>query len=168
MMRTVSKVLIVLALLVASGTCAMAGDITWTFNDVVFNNGNTVTGFFTTDYAITEYLSFSIVVGGGDPNGAFTVTQMTAANLPSLIGAANSDFSKYIALFLSTPLTGLGGLVSLFDGVDCGPSGGCGVLLLDGHDPTVFGVVPEPSALLVMGSSLAIFGTLLRRKLSRA
>ncbi len=170
-MSKISKVLIILGLLVGSSVVAMAGDILWTFNDVVFNNGNTVTGYFITDSTVTQYLSFSIVVGGGDPNGAFTVTQMTAADLPSLIGAANGDFSKYIALFLTLPLTSAGGIDTMDLGFDCGPSGGCGVLLLegDGYDPEVIGTpISEPSVLLILGGSLALMGTMLRRALGRA
>jgi hypothetical protein len=74
-MKTVSKVLVVLMLLAGSSIFAMAGSIEWTFNDVVFDNGNSVTGFFITDSSITQYLGFSITVAGGDPNGAFTVAQ---------------------------------------------------------------------------------------------
>ena len=164
-MKAASKVLIVWVLVVGCSLCATAGTIVWTFNDVVFDNGNTVTGYFVTDSAVTQYLSFFIVVGGGDPNGAFTVAQMTATNLPSLIGAGNSDFSKFIALFLSSPMTSAGGTVPMDLGFDCGPTGGCGTLLVgDGFDPTVFGLVPEPSALLILGSSLALFGAMMRRR----
>jgi len=170
-MKALSKVAVVLMLLVGSSIFATAGTIVWTFNDVYFDNGNQVTGFFTTDSAITQYLNFDITVGGGDPNGAFTVVQMTPANLPTLIGAANGDFSKYIALGLSgTGLTSAGGVVTMDFGFDCGPSGGCGVLLDDSDfHPEVIGIpVSEPSALLVLGSSLAIMGTMLRRKFARA
>jgi hypothetical protein len=96
---------------------------------------------------------------------------MTAANLPSLIGAANFDFSKFIALDLTAPgLTSAGGVVTMIDGVDCGPVGGCGTLLVNSDfHPEVVGVpVTEPSGLLVLGSSLAILGTMLRRAVGRA
>jgi hypothetical protein len=169
-MKTVSKALFVLALLIGGSICAMAGSIEWTFNDVVFNNGNTVTGFFITDSAITMYEGFNVVVGGGDPNGAFTATQMVNSYLPSLIGAANGDFSKYIALFLDSPMTSAGGTIPIDLGFDCPGTNGCGTLLTgDGYDPEIIGIpVSEPSVLLVLGSSLGILGTLLRRAIARA
>lgn len=169
-MSKISKVLIILGLLIVSSVGAMAGEIKWTFNDVVFNNGNTVTGYFITDSAVTQYLNFSIVVGGGDPNGAFTVAQMTAANLPSLIGAGNGDFSKYIALGLTFPMTSAGGVDTMDFGFDCGPSGGCGTLIINSDfNPEVIGTpISEPSVLLILGGSLALMGTMLRRALGRA
>jgi hypothetical protein len=95
---------------------------------------------------------------------------MSPANLPSLIGAGNSDFSKFIALGLSLPMTSAGGVDSMKFGVDCGPVGGCGTLLIssDFHPEVIGTTISEPSALLALGSSLAVFGTMLRRKLSRA
>jgi hypothetical protein len=169
-MKTLSKALFVLVLLVGSSIGAMAGSITWTFSDVFFNNGNTVTGFFITDSAVTQYLGFSITVSGSDPNGAFTVTQMTAANLPGLIGAANSDFSKFIALILTPPgLTSAGGVVTMDTGFDCRPDSTCATLLVNSDfHPEVIGVpVSEPATLLVLGSSLGLLGTLLLRRVRR-
>jgi len=176
-MKATSKVLVILGLLVGSSICALAGNITWTFNDVAFlfpdGNINTVSGWFSTNYAGTMNQGFSIVVSGGEPNAAFTASIFVDSYLPFELGFANSGFSKYVNMYLTSPLTSAGGLIpfgpGLYGNNDCGTSGPCGTLLIgNGYDPYIFGVVPEPASLLVLGSSLAIFGTMLRRKLSRA
>ena len=167
-MRTISRGVVILGLLIGCGISAMAGDITWTLNQVVFSDGNTATGYFITNSAVNTIEGFSIVVSGPDGGADFTATLMVNAYLPTVIGAANSDFSKYMDLYLSSALTSAGGIVNIASGFDCP---GCGVLLLtgSGYDPTVDGVpVSEPSTLLVVGSGLGFLGTILRRKFSHA
>ena len=178
-MKTLGKAVIVLGLLIGSSICAMAGPfnggVTWTFNNVNFSNGNTVTGWFVTNYAATQDLGYNIVVSGPAGSQAFTANVFVDAYLPQTIGfALNPGFDPYAVLYLVAPgLTGTGGTVFLGPnaygdyGYDCGPTGGCGVVVA-ADDPYVFGVVPEPSALLIVGSSLGILGTMLRRKLGRA
>ena len=51
-MRTVSKVMIILGLLIGSAFSAMA-DTKWTLSDVVFDNGNTATGWFLVNPTLT-------------------------------------------------------------------------------------------------------------------
>jgi hypothetical protein len=166
-MKTVSKALFTLVLLVGSSIVAMAGSIDWTLNDVVFSDGNSAAGYFITNSFVTNILSFDIVVSGPVGGAAFTATQMVDSYLPSVIGAANAAFSKYMDLYLTSPMTSAGGPLTMDQGYDCP---GCGVLLLasSGHEPEVVGKpVSEPSTLLVLGSSLGILGTLLRRSISR-
>src|SRR5208337_4643894 len=171
-MKATSKVLVILGLLVGSSICALAGNITWTLEDVYFSNGNTATGYFITDHNL-NLLSYSLEVTGPDLAQAFTATVFVTSYLPDEVGFANSDFSKYVNLNLASPITYAGGIIPMIQGLfgsnDCGGGGGCGTLLIgDGYDPTLDGVVPEPASLVVLGSSLAILGTMLRRKLSRA
>jgi len=160
------RVIPILALLVAGASSYAMGNVFWTFNDVMFSNGATVTGEFTTNDAVNTYLDFSITVS--DPNG-WTVAHMTDANLPTGIGAGNTDFSKFFFLIPSSPLTGDGGVVTLSSGVECAGAGPCFLLLLpeQGHNPEVIGVVPEHSALLnldVIGSMGLLGFVILRRK----
>jgi hypothetical protein len=166
-MGTGAKTLIILVLLIVSSIGAMAGSIEWTLNDVVFSDGNSAVGYFITNSAVTDILSFDIVVSGPAGGAAFTATQMVSSYLPTEIGAANSDFSKYMDLYLTSAMTGAGGNITMNQGYDCP---GCGVLLLagSGHDPEIIGKpVSEPPILLVLGSSLGILGTLLRRAIAR-
>ena len=171
-MKVFSRVIIGLGLLMGSGACAMA-DIVWTLNDVFLqfpHNGgiNEVTGNFTTDNSVDTIESFSIAVTGPETEGTFTPALMVDAYLPGTIGIANSDFSKYVDLYLSSPLTSAGGKVDMGSGFDCP---GCGTLLVNAdHTPSVIGVAstPEPSTIPFLGAGLLLMGTLVRRKLIRA
>ncbi|MGC2112155.1 MAG: PEP-CTERM sorting domain-containing protein [Candidatus Korobacteraceae bacterium] len=165
-MRILARGLLILGLLIGSGIGAVAGDITWTLNNVQFSDGNTATGFFITNGAVNTIEGFSIQVTGPDGGADFVATQMLNAYLPGTIGAANSDFSKFLDLVLAQNMTGAGGVINIASGFDCP---GCGTLLVNSdHDPTVDGApVSEPSALIVLGSGLGLLGTMLRRKLIR-
>ena len=171
-MSKIARVLIILGLLAGSSVCAIAGDIEWTLNDVLFNNGNTATGYFITDSSLIVQ-SFSLMVSGPAGSQAFIASIFVQPYLPSQLGFANSDFSKYVSLYLTSPITDAGGIIpfgpGLYgDGFDCGGGGGCGELLLgNGYNPELIGTpVSEPSVLLILGGSLALMGTMLRRALS--
>jgi len=173
-MSKVSRVLMILGLLILSSVGAMAGEITWTLNDVLFNNGNTATGYFITDSALI-FQSFSLMVSGPVGSQDFIATQFVQSYLPSQVGFANSGFSSYVSLYLTSPITNAGGIIpfgpGLYgDGFDCGGGGGCGTLLLgNGNDPELIGTpVSEPSVLLILGSSLAVAGTMLRRAMGHS
>ena len=169
-MIKVSRLLIILGLLVGSSVSALAGEIKWSLNDVVFNNGNTATGYFITDSSL-DVLSFSLMVTGPTGSQDFTATLFVQSYLPGTVGFANSDFSKYVDLYLISPITSAGGIGSFDMGYDCGPTGGCGVLLLEGngYDPELIGTpISEPSVLLMLGGSLAVLGAMLRRAMGHA
>jgi hypothetical protein len=147
-MRTTSRLAVLLGLLLGSGICAYA-DIQWTFNNVVFNNGDSVTGYFVTNDAVNQYDSISAVVVSGPDS--FTIAGLDSAYLPTEIGIFNSGWGRSIDLSMLSPLTSAGGIVPITSGYDCP---GCGTLLAD--NPTVVGVdLPEPSAVLVFFVALA-------------
>jgi hypothetical protein len=161
------KAMIGVALLLGSGVCAMA-DTIWTLDDVYFSNGNEATGWFITDPTSTMIESFSITVGGADSADAFTAAIMPdtyLANTPPEIGIANSDWSKYVDVYLASPLTSAGGTIDLTGGYDCP---GCGVLRDDSDfRPRVIGTAetPEPSTVPFLGAGLALVILAARRKL---
>jgi len=168
-MSKISKVLIVLGLLVGCSVGAIAGEIKWSLNDVVFDNGNTATGYFITDSNLMVQ-SFSLMVSGPTGSQDFIATVFVQPYLPGTVGFANSDFSKYVDLYLTSPITSNGGTESFYLGFDCGPVGGCGTLLVDSDfHPEVIGTpISEPSVLLILGGSLAVLGAMLRRAMGHA
>jgi hypothetical protein len=158
-MKTFSRAIVILGLLIGSGLCAMATEITWTLNNVQFSDGNTVTGYFTTN---SNHLTIadSVAVSITGPNTNVNFTAAGVAYLPDDIGFYVPGWSEYVDLYLLTPLTAAGGTIAFTGGYDC-PT--CGTLLLQ-DNPSITGVVPEPSALLLLGTGLSFWGTL-RRKL---
>lgn len=162
-MRTGFKAMIILGLLIGSAFTA-AADTKWTLVDVAFDNGNVANGWFLVNPALNAYDGYSLTVTGPASSAAFTATVVVSAYLPNTIGFANSDFSEYAVLYLTSPLTNVGGIVPISLGYDCP---GCGTLLLanSGHDPHLYGVTPEPSALLLLATGLGPAGFWLRRRM---
>jgi hypothetical protein len=169
-MKTATKAIFILALLVGSAFSAMA-DSKWTFENVLFDNGNVVNGWFTLNPTSTAYDAFSITVTGPASAEAFTASIVVSSYLPSQIGFADSTFSSYVALYLTAPMTSAGGDIPFGPGLygngfNCGGGGGCGTLLLgNGYNPYVHGVSPEPSGLLLLGTGLGPIAFWVRRKL---
>jgi hypothetical protein len=162
-MRRIAQVLIVAGLALGFAAHASA-DTVWTLNDVTFTNGNSITGSFTTNTAQTAILGFSLSIAGPATAAQFTPTQMVDAYLPNTIGIANSDFSKYIDLYLASSLTSAGGTLGFTSGFDCN---GCGVLILNADiDVTGVTAIPEPATggLMLLGVGMMIKKRLARRR----
>lgn len=159
-MRTITRAVSWIALLLCCGISAMA-DITWTLNDVAFNDGNVATGYFVTNDSASQYESFSVAVTGPLSSRDFVATIAVDSYLPTELGFSIPGFTEYLDLILDTPLTSAGGEVEIGSGYDCP---GCGTLLV-ADDPSVNGVVPEPTAVLLFGTVVGLFGFTLRRKL---
>jgi hypothetical protein len=154
MMKTSVRLLVAALFLAGFATCASA-DITWTLDNVTFDNGAVVTGSFTTDLAVTAIDSFAITITGP---GSFTVVGMVDSYLPGVIGIFSTGFADYVDLYLFSDMTGAGGTIPITSGFICP---GCGTLLT-GPGPEVNGVVPEPTSLLLFGSGLVFLGFALR------
>jgi hypothetical protein len=159
--KGIKHVLVLAGLLLGLAASASA-DTLWTLSDVTFDNGNSAVGTFTTDDAVTQILSFSIAITGPASGAAFTAAQMVDAYLPGTVGIANSDFSKYVDLYLASNLTSAGGFIAFTEGYDCP---GCGTLILNA-DTGVNGVVvtPEPAtgAFMLLG-----FGMMIRKRIAQ-
>jgi len=158
-MKAISRTIVLLTVLLIVGCCTARADIKWTLDDVYFTNGNSATGYFITDDAVTTIESFDITVAGGDAAAAFVAAIMVDSYLPNEIGIANSDWSKYVDLLPTSPLTSAGGIVPLDPGYDCP---GCGVLRSDtDFHPTVNGAsLPEPSVLTILASFGLVLGSM--------
>jgi hypothetical protein len=137
-MKTVLRTTLIRVLLVGAALSAMASpawDVRWTFNDVYFYSGNTVTGWFLINSATGLFGAYSISVTGPATSQTFAASIVVDAYLPNTIGFANSDFSRYVALFLAWPVTNASGTIppgpGLYgNGFNCGSGGGCGTLLI--------------------------------------
>jgi len=108
------------------------------------------------------------MISGPDAADSFVAALMVNAYLPNTIGIANSDFSKYVDLYLASSLTSSGGTIAIASGFDCP---GCGTLLINStFTPSVTGVTEaaEPSTLPFLAVGLILMGLVARRKLIRA
>ncbi len=171
------------ALLIGLGTCASA-DTDWTLN-ATFTDGLTATGTFVTTGGSSSvaptFVSWDITFAGGTlahdfvdsssnaPPGAIAVEFPPNASWPTgtleELGFANEPgFDPYVDFFLSSYLTDAGGSMT-FKGADsC--DGTCYGLNVDQPHTLVGTAVPEPSAVIFLGTVVGILGatTLRRRK----
>ena len=167
LLRSGARIFLCVIFVFGFAACASA-QVTWTLNDVTFTNGNTASGTFTTNAALSGFLSFSITVTGPATAADFTAAKMVSSYLPSEIGIANTDFSEYVDLFTASPLTNAGGTIHLVNpsdtlqSVDCP---GCGVLIIN-SDTELIGTTPEPPAggLVLVGVALLTGAWFFRRR----
>ena len=130
-------------------------------------NGAAVTGSFVTNSTVTSVLSFDIGITGP---GSFTAELVDSAYLPGEVGiASDSSFDQYIDLYLSSSMTGAGGIIPIGSGYECP---GCGVLNTAAtdttHDPELIGTTPEPATvgLMLLGLGL-LLGTRIAKGVRR-
>jgi hypothetical protein len=82
----------------------MVDIINWTLSDVYFTRRRRASRL-TINSAVTTAQSFSIRVGSANPVDSFIAANMSSNNLPGTIGIFNSEYSKYVDLYLVTNLT---------------------------------------------------------------
>jgi hypothetical protein len=174
MIQKSSRAIVLAALLVGLCTCASA-DITWTLNNVIFTDGTTVTGTFTTSFN-----------GSGDANAivsnaiivsSFPVAIIDQNNLPGEVSFASTGFADSVALAFDSLLTSAGGVIdiaqsySYIDGTyyftgDTAQGTISASADVNGGGTTGASTVPEPSAIVLFGTVMAILsaGAIRRRK----
>ncbi len=184
-MKTLSRMMMAAPLLVGCTMFAQADTITWTFSDVVFSDGNKVSGNFVTDTSLNVE-SFSVSVAGASDVWSFTAD---AFDGPALFNSPNAEvgfasnaflpsdgFDPFVDLDIHGTLSGAGGTFTITDGVDCKNFNQPNCVLLDvagqGHAPELIGTLnstatPEPSTIPLLGLGVLGMVAMLRRKLVR-
>ena len=136
--KALSMLFVIAGLALGFATCASA-QIVWTLNDVTFTNGNTATGYFVTNSAVNDVLSYSLQVTGPASNATFVATNFDSAALPGTVGYGNAGYVQYIDLVLASNLTNAPGTIPIASGYDCN---GCGVLVVK-SDTELIGTTPN-------------------------
>jgi hypothetical protein len=154
-----------LALLTLCFGVTASADVTWTLNDVVFNDGGQAVGSFTLNSS-GDPVSWDIAVSGGDtaayPAVTFTTGEPTDFKGASQPEFANAPFTLYLVLGTLAPLTNAGGIVDLDpnNALDCN-NGPCRVMTSAGFLSS--GAAPEPVSVALAGVGLMCVA--LRRRL---
>src|SRR5207253_6273473 len=127
--KTMWRILGILGLLFAGSTCVWA-DIRWDLTNVMFANGDSATGYFTTNTAVNTVTSFNIVVSGPAVAYDFTAVKAASGYLPTHVGFGDTPYTKYINLVFASPMTANGATVVLTTAsVLCGPGQSCSKLV---------------------------------------
>ncbi|MCU1285303.1 MAG: putative exosortase interaction protein [Acidobacteriales bacterium] len=170
---------LVLAVFVLGTVSAFADNVTWSLNNVSFNDGATATGSFTYNADTNAVSNWNLTTSSTDAFGGSNYNTGNSSEFTQNLGNPVDSFIFYIGLLQLrfTPVTGLtnaGGNISLDLATAGGGSGGVecyncspyrvitsGSLSAEGNANNP---VPEPSSLMLMGSGLIGLGAGLRRK----
>ena len=155
-MKRLFSVLGVLGFTLSLAAGQASANIVYNFSSVTFNDGGTLTGFFTTNDARNALLGFDITTSAGGGFGFhYTAPSVVSfSSLPSILVLETPTLSELLQVTF-TNLTAAGSLITIgqFDSFEQNPAGA--------HRQIVAGQVlaatsvPEPSAL-----SLAVIGLL--------
>ncbi len=168
------------ALSLTLAASANAADISWTLSNVVFDDGGTASGTFTTDSATGALTSYNIVTTVGNAFAGFAYNTSTSYKQGDNTWGPNSfwlranDNSRYITLAFAHPLTGgpsdalmpgqLGGAaVGSWECTTCGSSGFRNVARGE-----AVSAAPEPAAWALMMTGIGGMGAALRTRRRKA
>jgi hypothetical protein len=165
-MKMFSKAALVIGLM-ALGSVGAQANILWTLNNVSFQNGDSATGTFTTNNAVTSVLNFSLQVTGPASVGDFVAVAFASGSLPGTVGFGVTGFTQFVSLPATSSLTSAGGTVTFTTGgVDCWNGGTCSSIVssTDIHPSVTGQVIPEPAMPVLIGTGLCLLGLTWRRR----
>lgn len=163
MRRIISVAVASLAIIVSAGA-ASAAPLTWTLQNFVFDDGGAAVGSFEFDAATGTFGAIAVTTTGGTVRNGASHTMNIGGSAGLFYASAGPEpFVPFVTqrffFTLASPMTGAGGTIAVTDGVE----GACDQACTFVQGPRFIGPnatittnpsVPEPTTLILLGSSL--------------